>query len=171
MIAISTLMTSYGLQTAIQDGQFQYSSACGFKIPYLPLHRHALVSSYCVLGCSFPRQSFIRICTCCTAFLQLNLVSIFFNVGIIICCCYVVFNSLVVFCYICCISVLTLELNLNSQPLTFVFQLQAQCTTYAFIGPLIFGNQLCLYKNSINDHIIQLILPKFLLSLAFQTYH
>lgn len=46
-------------------------------------------------------------------------------------------------------------MNLNSQPLTFIFQLQAQCTSCTFIGPLIFENQLCLYKNSINDYMIQ----------------
>ena len=51
----------------------------------------------------------------------------------------------------------TLEWNVNSQPLTFVFWLQARCTTYTFIGPSIFGNGLSLYKNSINDFMIQVI--------------
>ena len=57
------------------------------------------------------------------------------------------FNTLVVIYYICCISVQT-DSRIDSRPLTFVFRLQAQCTTYAFIGALIFGNPLKREKNS-----------------------
>ena len=66
------LMTSYWIvQVAIYGSEFQYSSACRFKIPCPVLHSRASVSSYYVLSRSFPYQNFIRLCICCTTFLRL----------------------------------------------------------------------------------------------------
>ena len=106
---------------------------------------------------------------CRKAFLRLNLVPIFFNVSIIICCSYAGFNSLVVF-YLYLLyfsSNRHLESALESRPLTFVFQLQPQRTTYAFIGPSMFENRRNLYKNSINNYTVQVdsqISVEFMLS-------
>ena len=70
----STLMTSYRLYTAIWDVQFQYSSACRFKIPCLVWHSCMCISIklLCFKLFLIPHQIFICICICCTAFLQLN---------------------------------------------------------------------------------------------------
>ena len=67
---------------------------------------------------------------------------------------------------------LTFESPLESTPdLTFVFRLQAQCTTYAFIGNLIFGNQLSRYKNSKKKNTRFKLIVRFLSSSSYQTHH